>query len=820
MLGHYITIALRSFARQTLHALLAIASLALGLACFVAAYVAITYIGSGESHFPKAERTYAIYQGMRYPNGTEVSLLPLSALALAEALRSDLPQLDSVARARFTSSTVAAGDKRVGQSILAVDREFLEIFDLEFVAGNAAGALQHGTAVATESTALELFGTRDIVGRTIEVGNGIELTVSGVIAPPAPPTHLGNSYLRGGLQWLVPMDVNTELFPAMQRNPQWSAGFPNFTYALLPADGSFTARDLNAALATLGDRHVPKDFGTIELEARHVSRLAIDFFQSIALQRTANVMSVPAMLLALGSLALGIAVLNFVTLTTGQTVRRAREVGVRKVLGATPVRIACQHVVETLVTVSAAFAVALALVGAAAVLLQRRSIAIDFASLPWGELAAFALVLIAGVTLLASAYPALVLSRARTMHALALGILRGGSRLVRAALVGTQFAAAGLLLLAVIVMYAQHAQLERNALPRTDDAFMTVYANFSATGVSYDTFAAELERSPHVAGMTGTGVLPWSVTIGAGPMYARSKDAAVETVALQSRAVGYDYFETLAMEVVAGRSFARDRQDAVLATSPGEPPKAPTAPIRVVLDRDAVARFGWSDPRDAIGQMLYSGAARAGEFEIIGVVESLPLTLAANGEGFLYQLAPSVTSGVIVRLARDSIAAGVADVEAAWSRLAPGAPLRHFFLDEGFRGAYQMFATVNRLFVALAAFVLFLASAGLFGIASYRVRSRLREIGVRKIVGATRAQILRLMLWDFAKPVLIANLLVWPLGFVAMQMYLAMFAQRIALTPLPFALSLGAVLAIAWLAAGIHVAAAARVQPAAVLRQG
>jgi putative ABC transport system permease protein len=169
-------------------------------------------------------------------------------------------------------------------------------------------------------------------------------------------------------------------------------------------------------------------------------------------------------------------------------------------------------------------------------------------------------------------------------------------------------------------------------------------------------------------------------------------------------------------------------------------------------------------------------------------------------------------------LSADDIAGGIAGAEAVWRRLAPQVPFQRRFMDELFDENFATYARVNQVFVGLAAFAFLISVIGLFGMAVQVAGRRTHEIGVRKSVGARKMQIVRMLLLDFSKPVIIANLIAWPLGYIAAQAYLSVFIQRISVTPLPFVASLGVVVAIAWIAVASQALRAARANPATVLR--
>jgi putative ABC transport system permease protein len=237
-----------------------------------------------------------------------------------------------------------------------------------------------------------------------------------------------------------------------------------------------------------------------------------------------------------------------------------------------------------------------------------------------------------------------------------------------------------------------------------------------------------------------------------------------------------------------------------------------------VLDRAAARALGWPNPADALGEVVQPFGGPAAE--IIGVVESVPMTIRTRGSaGMSYVVWPTVGNQWIVRLGHGDVAASLAHIRDVVRTLAPGQPPPNLlFFDQGFENAYWTFALMNRVLGTLALFAITIAAIGLFGMASYLTARRTREIGVRKTQGASSVAILRLLLWDFSKPVVVANVVAWPFAFYVAERYLGVFAQRIALTPLPFALALLATLALAWLAVGGRVLRAARVNPTRALR--
>jgi putative ABC transport system permease protein len=181
-------------------------------------------------------------------------------------------------------------------------------------------------------------------------------------------------------------------------------------------------------------------------------------------------------------------------------------------------------------------------------------------------------------------------------------------------------------------------------------------------------------------------------------------------------------------------------------------------------------------------------------------------------------LNPNAANFPLIRVSGNDIPQALAAIDAAWKRLEPGVPLNRRFGDELFEQSYRLFDAINKVFAGLAAFAFAISLMGLFGMALHVTNGRTREIGIRKTLGADVEQVVSLLLWDFSRPVAVANLIAWPLGFLAMQMYLRLFVQRMTLTVWPFLVSLVVTVLIAWVAVSIHTLRAARRKPAAVLR--
>ena len=392
-----------------------------------------------------------------------------------------------------------------------------------------------------------------------------------------------------------------------------------------------------------------------------------------------------------------------------------------------------------------------------------------------------------------------------------------------ALLVGLQFCAASFLLIAVIIMYSQNRDLKQTGFGLKGDPLVVITNPSQFTHVKPEDLRRALERIPQVKGITGTSMSPWSLNSISLNIFARSAEESAVQHTVFNEGVGYDYFKTLDIKLLAGRLFDREHGDDVMRDFASL--KA-SQPVNIVVDPAFAKQMGFASPAVAIDQLVYMpakltkafGGKVAQPFRIIGVVDNKPMHfmgLGATSSTFFLTETPTFA---LVKISGTDVETGRKAIEAAWKTLAPNSPIDLTFMDERFEQSYQVFGQVNEIFGGLALFAFVISSIGLFGMAIQVTGRRLYEIGVRKTLGASTGQIIRMLVTDFSKPVLIANLVAWPLGFVAAKIYLSVFIHRVALTPVPFLLSLAITLAIAWAAVGGLALRAARTKPATVLR--
>ncbi len=824
MLQHHIRSALRGFARNRLTTGVQVFSLWLGLLGFVIAYAIAQDMLSLGTRYPGADRTFAVSMSIR-ADMMSLENAPLASAPAAPYLREELPELEAIARVTTSMAehAVAVGDRKTWQEVLFADPDYFEMFPQQLSRGPAGNPLdQPRSAILSAETATALFGEMDPIGATLRLDGSTDVSVAGVFES-APSSLFGERY---GI--LMSFDVNLALERAERGTDSEQPGqaenwFPMnlSTFVRIPADGSLTESELREHLAGFAERRIaPEALADVELSfglmpLKDLVDAAFDMLVGGGIG-----IPITTLIQLIGILVLAMSCLNYASLAAAQSYARAKHVGLVKVLGARRAQVFMQSIVEAVLLVLGSLVLALA---TAEPLIAFLNATLDFTmDLPyfsswslWATLGA----LVAGVALVAGGYPALVLARVRPVRALRAAGQAGRQR-IRRLLVGLQFTTASLLLIVVLVMLAHQRQLETIGGAVGGSPIIVVSSELPDEDRRV-AFTDELRAHPAIESVSATGQSPWEISRMDVATLALAQGSEAQGFNFLLHDVDYDYFDTLDGQLVAGRLFSRDRSEDLFFWG-DTPAETMSRPLHMVVDTGTASRLGWTDPAEAVGQRVYrqwSGFTRP--IEIIGVVENASYKLMGMGlaSSSIYFLQPDDTLMFLVRVSAEREAEALAHIDAAWDNFAPDIPIRRSFMGEMFDEAMGLFRMFSAIFGGLALLAIFVACVGLFGAATYATSRRRHEIGVRKSLGAHSASIVRLLLWSFTKPVLLANLIAWPIGFLAMQVYLSLFVVRGEASLLPFAGGLAITLAVAWLTVAMQTLKASRVRPAEVLRQ-
>ena len=796
MWRHQLTIALRALRRDRGYALLNGIGLAIALACCLLVGLFARAEGEVDAYHPDVDRLRAVWADLHWGPESRPDLTTPEPLAEALAEHTAVGAATSVWSVGLQAVRVD-GREGVQEANLRVASEgWFDVFQPGLRRGDPDRLLREPGVVLREQAARDLFGPGDPVGRTLTLEtwrDTLEVAVTGVIADPP-----GRTVVLDGLDGLI----SPASLPA-DRQPSWFSASAGTFVRLAPGA---TDADLDSAWADIVATHYsesddPPAFGAVPLASLHLSELsrADGFRGSLASLRLLGL--VAAFVLLLG-------VINYVNLATARAARRAREVGVRHAVGSGRARLAGQFLAEAVVLAVGSGIAALGL----AVVLRPGFNALFGADLAAGDLdlpfVLSALALAAATGLLAGLYPAAVLSGIRPVAALR-GTLTGGRPTrgrLRQGLVVVQ------LVVAVGLLAGTGAVLRQIAFARASDPgydadrLVAVDLEDARLGAQWQSALDAVRARPEVEAAAATNAYPTRT----GSFYTAPIGGARPVEAASFRVLDGepDYLEVLGARVVAGRlpdSRSSDRDRAV------------------VLNETAVRELGWGRPRDVVGTTFEFNQS---ELVVVGVVadqhvvsfrEPIDAMMVTAGDPFSGGFS-SGYSTILLRLGPGGLGDGLAAIRDALASLDPTAHPEIVFLDERVAALYDDERRLGRVLAAFAGVAILIACLGLFGLAAYTAERRTKEIGVRRVLGATVAQIVALLTREIVALVALASILAVPAAAWVMHRWLEGFAYRASLPPGLFALAVALALAFALLAVGGQALRAASRTPASTLR--
>jgi putative ABC transport system permease protein len=823
MFRNYLAAALRNLLRNRLYAAINVVGLAVGLTAAVLLLLFVRDEFSYDKWIPGYERIYKVSGTMATSKNTvRLDRAPYIAAAL---LKQDYAQVEDVARFAPDARSLRRNDVEFTETINWADPNLFSVLPLQAIAGNLATALQEpDSLVLTRSTARKYFGDEDPIGQTLEVGRKGVMKVTAILEDLPSNTHLTMDVIG------VSRNTALSVLAAIDSRPS-AAGFMGNVNTYLRLASGYPGEQLRRDLPAFIQRH-PRFTGpdvayTVELSplaAVHLHPLGNGALKPPGSAATAY----SALLLAI--LIVAIAGINFINLTTARAVRRAVEVGIRKASGAERRQLIAQFICESIFYAALSMAVAM---GSVELLLPsfngflQRTIVFDYGRDPALMGALLAFVMTVGV--LGGTYPAFVLSRfapAAVLKGGAVGRLKGGRG--RQVLVASQFAVLIVLALVSTAIYRQVHYAMNEALRFDKDQVLTIPITTAlgdiAPPVRCDiAFATEVRALPGVrsavcsSGSILTPGIPGNV-VGPAGVAASSNQLIVD----------FGFFEFFGLKPAAGRFFARDfGGDAMSADGKS------TALPAVVINETLSRALGFATPATAVGQTVkwrprlpvlrgFAEVAKAqadGASEIVGVVPDFAQGSVREGiPPGIFWIDPSGYSVLNVKLVSDQIPETLAAIDRAWKRSDPQRPIIRRFLDQAVQNLYGDVTRLTQTVATFAAVAVFIACLGLFGLAAFVAEQRTKEMGVRKALGASSNDILRLMLWEFSRPVIWASLVSWPVAYFAMRYWLDGFADRVDIGLWTFPAATVLALVIAVLTVGGHALLVARAAPVTSLR--
>ena len=798
---HYLRVALRTFFRHKAFTGINIIGLALGIACCTVMLLYVQDEMAFDGFHSKGDRVYRLIAHVQTPEGDERQV-PYVMGTIGPAMVAEQPNVVASVRIRdrfgIGRFSVANGERKFyeGDCMIA-EPSFLKVFDFELVRGDAERALANPRSVVlTEESALKYFGVEDPLGKTLSTDRFGEMKVTGILRNPPDNSHLQFSMVFP--------------FALLESHPAWlkfiqswdSDGF--LTYVLLshPVAPSEIDRNLQAMLAAhrpalseklktvtaqaLSDVHFGSGSVEFDHNAGKGSRGALLAFAGIAL------------------LVLVIACINYMNLATARSMKRAKEIGMRKVAGASRMQLTIQTLVES--ALISLMSLVLALVLVEFILsdfnaLTAKNLSLNLLdNIPF-TLGLFSLTLIIGA--LAGIAPALSITRLNLLKVLRnqkLASTRGFS--LRSVLVVVQFSLSVIMIIATIVAHRQLAFVRSKDLGFNREQVLVVDINSGNTRSSFEAIKAEMARLPEVKAVTVSSRVPgeWKnlTEINAAPAGA----AETQLTTMNFIGIDQDFLRTFQMELLAGRNFSG----------------IPADTSAVIVNEAAARMLGWAEP---IGREIIvpSQNYRA---RVIGVVRDFHFRSLREPIGPMvlgYRNNPIIAIDYFsLRVATADITGMLASLKAIHEKFDNVTPLEYNFLDERINDFYADDRRVETVFTLTAFLAIAIACLGLLGLLSFIMEQRTKEIGIRKVLGASVPGILVMLSKDFAILVLISTVIAVPVASTALQSWLRDFAYRIELSWWIFALAGAMALAIALLTVSIQTIKAAAGNPVDSLR--
>ena len=807
MFWNNVIIAVRNLRKNRVFSTINIVGLALGMTLYVLAGLIADYENSHDAFYANSDRIYTL--GVIASPALNVGIDKINTVqsAVGPIVENELTDVEAVARTIRREFLVSRDDAGFYETISFSDPTLLQIFDFSYIAGDARALDIPTNLLITASQATKYFGSTDVVGEVLTLDNQYDFTIAAVIEDIPRNSHFVSSLFEDGSSGVfAPMQALATLRDEPLEGNWNDISFGNMTYVMLPMtlDGAW----LQAQLDSIYARLLPEDMGDV-VESFYVDPLT----HANAAIWDAIGMPVITIIQLLGFLVLVISCVNYTNLATAQSLGRSREVGMRKTMGASRGQLLSQFLVESLVIAGIAMVLAVAAIEVLIPLLNNvanKAMTINYLhTLPW------LVATTAAVGLLAGAYPAWLITRAHPIDALR-DIARKGKKgsTMRAVMIGVQFGISAFMLALVAIVYVQNERIKESSyiFPRSE-VYTLARLNVEDIRGRLDTLRHELEAVPNVEAVSFSSQVPYEQNNSQRDYALVAGDEATE-FRVNQMSMTPEFLDAYDIPLLAGRNLDRNIANDTFVLDE-------SVTMNVIVNELTLARMGITNPADALNKRLYrngeEGTLR--EAVIVGVVPTQNILGLFNQEKpWVFNYSPTANRIASVRITGGNMLDTIKDVEAAWKRVIPDYPIQGRFLDETFDEVYQILKYMNVALAGFAFVALSLALIGLFGLAAFMAAQRTKEIGVRKVLGASSLQIARLLVWQFSKPVMWALVVALPAAFFASKIYLDFFADRIESPVLILAVSGAVAVLLAWTTVAGHAIRIARANPVLALR--
>lgn len=766
MFKNYISTAFRNLFRNKVFTLINVLGLAIGLAASFLILIYILHELSYDRGFTDSDKIYRIaVKGQMSGDFFEIAVTPAP---MASAVKQTFPEVDkSVSVRRMSQEALfSLGEQKFyEEDVYFADSSFFEIFDFPAVVGNLSTALlEPFSMVLTRSVAQKYFGDTNPVGQVLEVNDEFQVKIAAVIEDIPTNTHIKGKIF---LSWVSLPKMQPEV-----HHDNWgSLSFhtyvklaPNATpEALNPKIDHFIMKNLMAESGA-----TPEDFKSRQMDFRAYLQPVPDIHLHSNLMSELSPNSDISYIYTFSAVAifiLLIACINFMNLTTARSAKRAREVGIRKVMGGYRSQLILQFIGESVILSLIALVFSFIMVELAMPVFSEvvgQQIGREILSDPVMLLVYLLIALVVGVA--AGSYPAFYLSSFTPAKVLkGFDASRGSTKsTLRNVLVVVQFAISIFLIIGTGLIYNQLNYLRNKRLGFDKEHVVMIKLRNERLQKKANILVRELQSLPAVKSVAASTMIPGDGSDGTAYIPEGKGDS--EPWLIFNAHVDHNYLKAMGMELLMGRGFSNEYS---------------TDTATVVVNETLYKKLGWGD--QTLGKKLNTMDGSTGEpFRIIGVVRDFHFeSLHDKIEPFLFRLGGERYFNLIVRLNGGDVSGSLSELRDKWTSLEPDFPFEYRFLDQSLDELYSSELRLGRLFIYFAVIAIFIACLGLFGLASYLAEQRTREIGIRKTFGASISGLAFMLTRDFTKWIILANIIAWPLGFYFIDRWLQSFAFRI-----------------------------------------
>lgn len=813
MLRNYLTIAFRNLRKHSFYTFINILGLAVGIASCLIIVTYVAHETSYDKHYADVDRIYRVENEIKF--GPNHLMLAVSPAPLAEAFRNDYPEVESVGRFWDNGSLLI---KRVDQNIketrtVFADSSIFSVFSIPFVEGDRRTALKDPfTMVISQTAARKFFPDESAVGQTLIVENKDSYKITGVYEDMPETSHFRFDFMLA----LVSHPYH--------KDPQWLSN--NFTTYVKLRKGA-SADALVAKFPQMVDKYAGPQAraalgGDFTMEQFRASGNKIDYtlrpvtdihLHSDRMGELSANSDITYMYLfgAIALFILIIACINFMNLSTARSANRAKEVGVRKVMGSLRGHLVRQFLTESILLTAFSFLIAIAI--AWLVLPSFNVLAGITLSLPFAESSFWIRLVLAilAVGLLAGLYPSFFLSAFNPANVLkgnlSLGMKSGW---VRSTLVIFQFAVSIVLIIGTIAVNRQLAFIQQKKIGFNKDQVIVIKDAYGM-GDQVRAFRDEVVKDSRITSGTVTSFLPVSGTNRSDNTFWPDgvNPTQENLVSIQCWRVDYDYLKTLGMQIKQGRGFSLE---------------FPSDSSAVILNEAALHLFGITE--DPIGKYINTWSSDNNQpdsknpkkYKVIGVVENFHFESMRQSITPLAMFIGRSIGMVSFRFLAQNTQEVISSIQAVWEKMAPGMPFSYSFLDEDFAHMYAAEQRLGKIFMVFAGLAIIIACLGLFALTAFTAEQRTKEIGVRKVMGASVGSIVFLLSKEFGRLIIIAFVLAVPLAWYGIRTWLSTYTYRVEVGVLVYVLAGAMALIIAWLTMGYQSFRAATSDPVRSLR--